>query len=391
LRSQISSIALAAGELKRLFDRYGSDTMSASFDALIAYSERRTREEIEKIPDGVYRHQEVILEDGECGGPYKLCLTLTVAADELTFDFTGSDAQIAGPINAPLSATYAATFYAVRCITDPSSPNTQGCTRPVKIVAPPGTLVNAQWPAACVQRMVVCHSIVDLVMGALAQAAPDRVMADSCGCLYNDTSVKHPRTGKRVTFGEVVPGGIGATSSADGANVLACHVTNCPIPPIEATEIEAPVRFLRREFHADSGGAGRYRGGLGQILSYKLLAPDGRFSHTSQKSVVPPQGVAGGLPGSSGRWVINEGTERERRPRYAIGDVELLAEGDTVTHYGPGGGGYGDPRRRPSEQVESDIRDGLVTAVHAARDYGESAQAAVSSDRITTVATNESS
>lgn len=370
LTSQIASITLAGPEVLGLFDKYGSETLESCFEELMDYSERRTREEIAKIPDGVYSHDEVILEDGERGGPYRLCLKLTVSGSEMTFDFTGTDPQIAGPINSPLSATYAATFYVVRCITDPSIPNTEGCKKPISIIAPPGTLVNAQWPAACIQRMVVCHPIVDLVMGALSAAVPERVMADSCGCMYNDTSVKHPKTGQRVAYGEVVPGGIGATAVADGANVLSCHVTNCPIPPIEATEIEAPALFLRREFHVDSGGPGRFRGGLGQVLSYKVLAAESRFAHTSQKSVVPPQGMLGGLPGSGGYWVINEGQNSERRLRYAIGDIDVLEEGDTITHYGAGGGGYGSPLLRPVDSVFADVRDSLISAESARNHYG---------------------
>src|SRR5690606_39698525 len=132
-------------------------------------------------------------------------------------------------------------------------------------------LVNARPPAAVYQRMIVCHTIVDLVMGALAQAVPERVMADSCGCLYNYTIATHPGTGRRTVFGEVVPGGIGATSRADGIDVVACHVTNCHIPPIEAIEMESPVRYLRREFRSDSAGPGRFRGGVGQVLSYRIL------------------------------------------------------------------------------------------------------------------------
>jgi N-methylhydantoinase B len=182
--------------------------------------------------------------------------------------------------------------------------------------------------------------------------------------------VKHPKTGQRIAYGEVVPGGIGATALADGANVLSCHVTNCPIPPIEATEIEAPALFMRREFHVDSGGPGRFRGGLGQVLSYRVLAPESRFAHTSQKSVIPPQGVHGGRPGKSGYWLINEGKNSEQRLRYAIGDLEILDNGDTITHYGAGGGGYGSPLVRPPEAVLADIQDGLISVESAKVDYG---------------------
>jgi N-methylhydantoinase B len=171
-------------------------------------------------------------------------------------------------------------------------------------------------------------------------------------------------------FGEVVPGGIGATSRADGINVVACHVTNCHIPPIEAMELESPVRYVRREFRQDSGGPGRFRGGVGQVLTYRILGQSPGLQHTSQKSVSLPQGIAGGMPGDGGRWVINEGEPGERRLEHAIGDIEPLEEGDTVTHYTPGGGGYGDPLTRAPEAVLSDVVAGFVTVSQAADAYG---------------------
>ncbi|MGV8834427.1 MAG: hydantoinase B/oxoprolinase family protein [Devosia sp.] len=370
LMGEAAGIQVGASEFLELFETYGSQTVLDCFDELIRQSERRTRAEISAIPDGVYRHEETILDDGAKGGPFKLALTMTVAGDEITFDFTGTDPQVDGPINAPLSATMAATYYVMKCITDPDIANTEGCNVPVTIIAPKGSLVNAQLPAACFQRMVVCHSIVDLVMGAMAQAAPQRAMADSCGCLYNSTVAPNLDTGEIGVASEVVPGGIGATAIADGIDVMSCHVTNCPIPPIEATEIEAPVLYLRREYAPDTGGAGRWRGGMGQILEYQVLGVRPLFHHTSQKSVITPQGMMGGLPADGGGWIINEGTENERRLEYAIGDVEFLTQGDTVTHISPGGGGYGDPKARSAAQIAADIDAGLVTAEAAKRDYG---------------------
>jgi len=370
LRAQLSSIALAKADIEKMFERYGSETMKACFDELIDYSDRRTREEIRRFKDGVYTHEEFILEDGSMGGPYKLALKITVSGDELEFDFTGTDPQIRGPINSPLSATYAAAFYVMRCITDPTIPNTEGSKRPIRIIAPPGTLVNAQWPAACNQRMVVCHSIVDLVMGALQRSAPDRVMGDSCGCHYNEIIATDLMKGTRIHFGEIVPGGLGATSLKDGASALACHVTNCPIPPLEANEIENPVLYLKREFVADTGGPGRHRGGVGLVLSYEVRTENPQLHHTSQKSEVPPQGVAGGHPGKSGTWFINPGTSRQRELEFAIGDVEAIQKGDIITHYTPGGGGYGDPRERHLDAIILDIKEGYVTRQGAERDYG---------------------
>jgi N-methylhydantoinase B len=367
--SQIASVQAAADDVLALFEKYGVDSMLACFSELMDYSEKRTRDEIRAIPDGTYTHEEPVLDDGACGGPYKLKLKIVKSGSDICFDFTGTDVQIKGPINCPLATTLASVYYAMRCLTDASIPSNEGCKLPIKVIAPPGSLVNARPPAAVMQRMIVCHSIVDLVMGALAEAVPERVMADSCGCLYNYCMAISPRLGRRVMFGEVVPGGIGATADGDGINVMACHVTNCHIPPIEASETESPVRYLRRELRKDSGGVGRWRGGVGQVLSYKILGGDPQLHHTSQKSVSLPQGVAGGGPGDGGRWVINEGKANERRLEFAIGDIEHLQEGDTVTHYTPGGGGYGNPAERDPELVRADVEAGLVSLAAAAETY----------------------
>lgn len=368
--SQIASVRIVEQDMDALFRKYGKRQMLDCFEALLDFSERRTRKEIATIPDGVYEHQEPVLDDGAQGGPYYLRLKLTKNGSELSFDFTGTDPQIAGPINSPLATTLSAVYYVMRCVTGSAIPSNEGCKRPIQIIAPAGTLVNARSPAAVYQRMVVCHTVVDLVMGALAQAVPERVMGDSCGCLYNFTYVTDPDTGVRRIFGEVVPGGLGATHGADGINVMACHVTNCHIPPMEALEIEAPVRYLRREFRQDTGGAGLYRGGVGHILEYQVLGEKPMLAHTSQKSVSLPQGVAGGLPGDGGHWIINRGMPTEHRLEFAIGDVEPIRTGDTVTHCTPGGGGYGDPRERDIASVVADMRAGLVSREAALAQYG---------------------
>lgn len=370
LQAQLASVRNSADELVDIFRAYGAETVLGCIDSLIAHGERRSRQEIDAIADGVYRNEEPILDDGAKGGPYWLRVAIEISGSDITFDFTGTDPQIAGPINAPLSTTMSAVHYVMRCLTDPTVPNSEGCKRPVSVVAPPGTLVNARPPAAVYQRMIVCHTLVDLIMGALADAVPDRVIADSCGCQYNYAAVVDPRTGRRAVFGEVAPGGMGATARDDGMDVMSCHVTNCALPPIEASEAEAPVLYLRRELQQDTGGAGRRRGGVGQVLAYKVLGDDGQFHHTSQKSVSLPQGMHGGQPGAGGRWVINEGRADERVLEYAVGDIEHVESGDTVTFYTSAGGGYGDPHEREPESVLADVKAGLVSAGAAERIYG---------------------
>ncbi len=370
LLAQISSVQVAADDVIALFRKYGTRTMQACFATLIDYSEMRTRMAIQGIPDGSYLHEEPLLDDGAQGGPFRLRLQVVKAGTDICFDFTGTDAQISGPINSPLSTTLAAVYYVMRCLTGSSIPSTEGCKRPITVIAPPGTLVNARSPAAVYQRMIVCHTVVDLVMGALSKAVPERVMADSCGCLYNFTYANDPANGKRSMWGEVVPGGIGATATADGIEVMACHVTNCHIPPIEAIEMESPVLYLRREMRCDSGGAGRFRGGVGQVLAYRVLGSEARLHHTSQKSVSLPQGVFGGAPGDGGGWVINEGLASERALPFAIGDIETIAVGDIVTHYTPGGGGYGPIGERDPAAVRRDLLNEFISPDAAQSVYG---------------------
>lgn len=369
LLAQKSSLIAGCEELQTIYRAYGIETMETSVDQLVRYAEARSRQEISAIPDGTYRNEVQILDDGAEGGPYRLCVEILKEGSEITFDFTGTDKQMRGPVNAPLSTTMSTVYYAMRCLTDPSIPNSEGCKTPIRVIAPEGTLVNARPPAAVYQRMVTCHSLVDLIMGALADAVPERVIADSCGCQYNYVSSYDEQTKSWIGFGEVTAGGLGATADLDGIDVMACHVTNCAMPAIESSEIQAPVLFLRREYQTDSGGAGYRRGGVGQIVSYKVLASQSELQHTSQKAKVGARGFAGGLSGKSGRWVVNEGREDERALLYSLGDIERLKKDDTVTFYTTAGGGFGDPGKRERDRVQADLRDGFVSEKAAREIY----------------------
>ncbi|MBW7959425.1 MAG: hydantoinase B/oxoprolinase family protein [Candidatus Promineofilum sp.] len=376
LLAQVSACAAGVRAVQQLADKYGNELLLACAEALMSYSERRTRAELANIPDGCYEHEELILEDGTAGGPYRLKASVEVRGGELLVDLSGTDAQIIGPINAPFSATYSAVLYTLRCLTDPTVPSNDGCRRPITIKAPVGSLVNSQLPAATFQRMVVCHSLVDLIMGSLAPAMPDRVMADSCGCIYNDATGVNLEThgmggdvDHRQKWGDgPSQGGLGARAGKDGVSAMACHVTNVALPPAELTEIEAPVLILERALRPDSGGPGRYRGGLGQIFTWKSLANDVRFSWTSQKTERPPQGIFGGCPGAPGRWLVEKDGEKHPVTR-AIGTLEL-GYGDIVSCWMAGGGGYGEPVDREPWAVRDDIRSGLVSLEQAREIYG---------------------
>ena len=377
LMAQISGCNIGIKGFNQLIDKYGYSTIKEISEELLNYSEKLTRAEIERIPDGTYEHEEKILDDGFKGGPYTLKVSVKVKGSDIIFDYSGTDLQIKGPINSPLSATISATYYTMRCLTNPTIPTNQGCQRPITVIATEGTLVNCTMPNGCFQRMVTDHILVDLIMGAMSVAVPEKVMSDSCGCLYDFCSAvnleTHPRGGEvshRQYWGEIVPGGLGARPYKDGLSAMSCHVTNCPIPPIEAQEIEAPVLFMERSLLIDSAGPGQYRGGFAQKRVYKVLGYDGQFFHTSQKSKIPPQGLFGGGTGKSGQWILNEGTEREESLQYAMGDVTFLNYGDTVTCITPSGGGYGDPFKRDQDLVREDVIQGLVSIESAETDYG---------------------
>lgn len=377
LMAQASACAAGAQALNRLAEKYGVELLMACAENLMNYSERRTRAELALIPDGHYEHEELILEDGTAGGPYRLKIAIDAGGDGLLIDYAGTDPQIQGPINAPWSATYSATLYTLRCLTDPSIPSNDGCQRPIAIRAPEGSLVNCCLPAACYQRMVVCHSLVDLILGALAPALPQRVMADSCGCIYNNATglnlETHGRGGDvahRQGWNDCCShGGLGARWDKDGVSGMACHVTNVANAPVEVTEIGAPVLILERALRPGSGGPGRFRGGLGGIYTWKSLAHDVRFSWTSQKTEIPPQGIFGGKPGKVGRWIVKRADGEVYDLERAIGTAEL-DYGDSVSCLMAGGGGYGDPILRDPEAVRQDVALGLVSIESARDDYG---------------------
>ncbi len=376
----VSSVRVGADGVVKLMDRFGKGMVLESIEALIAYTERRTRSYIRSIPDGRYSASTDILEDGSMGGPVRLALAIVIDGDEVTFDYTGTAPSFPGPINCPLSVTISASLFALLALLPPDIPKNQGSANPVHVIAPVGSLVNPRPPAAVYQRMAVTHQIVDLAFAALAETVPDSVVAGSCGLIYSYCSAvnreTHPRggdlTGRRGWAQGTGPstGGLGARAHMDGLSAMPAWMTNVASPSIESSEVEAPVLFLRKELIPDSGGPGRYRGGLGLALAWEVRGVDARFSHTSQHSAVPPQGFFGGGPGALSRWIVNEGTEAERVLDSQAGPTIGLQHGDCVTLYTPGGGGYGDPLTRPPHLVATDVVQGLVSQEAAHIHYG---------------------
>ncbi|MBW9093068.1 hydantoinase B/oxoprolinase family protein [Microbacterium jejuense] len=367
--AQVAGARVGAQGLLSLIEKYSWDVLQEAIEAQIDYARERTKNQIARIPDGRYTAESQILEDGSMGGPFTIRLAVEVTGDEVHFDFTGTDPAMPGPQNCPMSATISATLFGLLALMPADIPKNEGPNSQIRITAPEGSLVNPRPPRAVYQRMALTHRIVDMIFQALAPALPDVVNAESCGLVYmNGTAINretHPTggdaTGRHLWLNQGPSvGGLGASAGGDGLSAMASWMTNVATPSIEGMEIAAPVLYLQRSLRPDSGGAGKHRGGLGTIVKWKALGYDVKVSHTSQRFTIPAQGLLGGKPGATSRWVVNEGTDREYE-LPATGPTIDLEYGDTLTLYSPGGGGYGAPEERPQELIERDVRLGYVT------------------------------
>ncbi len=359
LRAQRAACRTGVERLTEVIERYGLDRVSDGMAAILNYSERRMRGEIERMPDGTAEFADVLDDDGVEGGPIPVRVTVTIEGDRISFDFTGTAEQVRGPVNAVLAVTSSATFYAVRAMTDPEIPPNAGCYRPVEIVVPAGSLVNPTPPAPVVGgNLETSQRIVDVILGAMGQLVPDRALA-ACQGSMNNVAVggTDPRTGNAYSLYETIAGGYGARPDRDGVDGIHSHMTNTLNTPVEALEIAYPLRVERYELRRGSGGGGRFRGGLGIRRDIRSLGPDTRVSLLTERRASRPYGLAGGEPGWPGENVLIRGGEEVALP--AKGSV-TLGPGEILSVRTPGGGGYGPPAERDPAAIETDRREERV-------------------------------
>ena len=370
LSTQAATSRMAAGRLAELIQKYGLETISACVEDLADISESRYREEIKKIPKGTYTYEDVTDDDGAQGGPYTIRVRIDVLEDSLKIDFTGTSRQANVSINAPFSATISSTHAALRLMLDPYAPSNDGCFRPYEIYAPPGTLVNPVPPAATSSRMVSTHRIHEVVVGAMAKADPKRAIAASYGCSIN-VGVRAQRrdTGEWFVCLQGNPGGLGARPNKDGIDVICAPLQNWNEWSIEPFEIEFPFLFLKHEFRPDSEGAGKYRGGLGQIRAFRILADNITVNTQSDRFVRGPPGLEGGERGATSMWIINMGTEKEIRLKSKVTNYPITSE-EVFYTITAGGGGYGNPLERDPELVKEDVLNGKISPKRARDVYG---------------------
>jgi N-methylhydantoinase B len=328
LRAQRAANRVGARRLAELAECHGLEHLRTGMDEILAYAERRTRAALSDLPDGTYSAED-LLEDDARGEPRDVTLRVeaTIQGDRLSLDFTGTDPQVGGNLNCPLSVTKSAAFFAVRALTDPDAPPSAGAYRPIEVIAPEGCLLNARPPAAVAAGNVETSSrVADLVIAALAGARP--VPAQGQGTMNNLTLA-----GEGFTYYETLGGGQGACPDAGGPSAIHVAMSNTLNTPVEALESEFPLRVRELSLRRGSGGAGGHHGGDGLAREIEALAPM-RYSLISERRRQPPRGRDGGADGAPGRNLRNG----EELPSKSEGE---LGPGDTIRIETPGGGGHG--------------------------------------------------
>ncbi len=340
LWAQIAANQRGIARLVELAVNYGADEVAQYMRALQDYTERMTRTLLQALPDGEYFFQDALDDDGIRPGVVPIQVTVRILGDAASVDFTGSAPQQLGSINAVYAITLSAVYYVFRCLIGLDVPNNAGCLRPIEVIAPLGTVVNARQPAAVAGGNVeTSQRIVDVLLGALAQADPDRVPAASQGTMNNLTiGGWDPYRDKPFAYYETLAGGQGASHGADGASAVHTHMTNTLNTPIEALEYAYPLRIRRYVLRHGSGGAGRWRGGEGLQREIECLVPV-QVTLLSDRRRTRPYGLAGGLPGACGENVLLR--DRLETSLPGKGTLELQA-GDVLRISTPGGGGWGE-------------------------------------------------
>lgn len=380
MKAMVGALYVGEQRLQEVAAKYGVEEFVALGEAIKDYSERRMRAEISEIPDGVYEFEDQVIEnDGLTNEPSTLRLKLIVEGDEITADYTGSDPQRRGPVNCTYGVTASATYTALLHVVDEAISPNHGCYRPIRIIAPPATIVNVEYPASCVGgNSLINPHITAVVYGALAPAIPDRVPAQDGGdaslCGWGGT---HPETGEVFVNLGIEMCGWGATASRDGNDALCIPNGNCPVTPVEILETRFPIVHEGFGLQVGSAGPGRYRGGLGCYRDFRVECEEMTLSCFNEHENIAPWGLfGGGAAGNSAALVRRAGESEFVRFSDAFGvpcngkfsDVHLV-KGDVVRLVTAGGGGYGDPLQRPFEEIEEDLRRGIVGPEDARDQY----------------------
>lgn len=369
LNAQIAACKLGVARLEDMLREHGGDRISAIFSEVITRTEMRMRKAIASLPDGVYSFTDYMDDDGAGTENITIALRIEKTGDRILFDFEGSDPQVPGNFNMVFNATQSAVCFALKALLDPNVPNNQGIFDAIEINAPLGSFVNCVAPAAVALRANSCQRVVDCVFGALAGEVPDRVVAGTNGA--NTSAVfagTDPRTGQLYVYLETLGGGMGARATFDGKDGVQVNITNTSNLPVEAIELEYPLRVEEYSLIEDTGGAGRFRGGMGIRRTIRPIGHTCEFNGVGERFVHKPWGLFGGEDGATGRFYV----------RSDSGKVTELAAKACCVHLEPnvvavletaGAGGYGSPAERRPEAIREDLASGKFSDAYVKRHY----------------------
>lgn len=363
LRAQMAANRQGILRFQSLCQRYGKDTLLAACDALLDYAERLTRAGIRTIPSGTYTFEDVY-ESNELDGTLTFKVRIDVRDDEIFLDFDAPP-QVRAGINLVETGLLASVYYAIKTLVGPDIPPNAGLFRPIHVTAKKGTILNAAPPGAVNSRLHTGQRVVDLIFGALAPAVPDRITAAHNGACVNSTFTGvNPRTGDFYVYLETIGGGFGARAAKDGLDGVHVHLTNTSNLPVEALETEYPLVLERYELVNDSGGPGKFRGGMGLYRQVRIEDHDCRTYIHGSRFIKGPWGLFGGQDGGCAKFEFSEGVEFPAKARAVIHN------GQHVEITTPGSGGYGDPRQRDRALVRRDLAEERVSLEVARNVYG---------------------
>ncbi len=365
LRAQFAANRLGVRRFQALCDKYGADIVVAAGSALLDYAERQTRAGLKQIPDGTYRFEDRFDADDLGNEELTLKTAITVHGDEITLDFSGNPPQVRAGLNMVWTALLATSYYGVKIVVDPSILPNAGMYRPIHVTADSGTILNCDEPAAINSRTQTAQRVVDLILGAFAQAVPERVIAACTGANTSITfSGNDPRTGRYYSYLETLGGGFGARATKDGLDGVQTHITNTSNLPVESLEVEYPLLVERYELVPDSGGPGKQRGGMGIRRDIRVLEHEAAFRGSTSRRLSAPWGLFGGHDGGKAEIRIDG-----ELADPSTGGQFLIAPGQLASVVTGGSGGYGNPKERDRNQVAADLRDGKISRDQAANAY----------------------
>lgn len=369
--AQIASCKLGQRRFMEVVGVHGLQAVLAAFDEIISRTATRMRAIIAEIPNGVYEFKDFMDGDGIDTFDIPICLKLTVDGDRIHLDFTGTSPQVKGNINTTMNAVQASVNYALIAALDSDMPSNQGVLDVVDIYAPAGSLLSCEFPAPVAARAHACQRVIDVTLGALSKALPDNVIAAANGA--NTTAVfsgVDPRTGKPYLYFETLGGGMGARATKDGKDGVQVGITNTSNLPVESIEQEYPLRVEEYGFVENSGGAGKFRGGMGLRRVLTPVDHDCVFNGAGERFRYKPWGLFGGKAGASGQFLIGD-SDGTRRLDDKPNEVEVNL-GAKITVETPGAGGYGNPDERAAEALQRDADSGKYTEEFMKENYSAS-------------------